>query len=419
MLLINSVTFLLYEVSMSRWVEQFNSHGFHALLEQIEVDLKLIKLEDINPEGCNEISRISKVVSYIRSVFDLSDPELVQLTLLDSVSQNLSLARDRISSFNQDKNVGHLVEVNRYLDQVMQFVSQIPYIKNDREKKAVIESSKSFSKSLSAELGSYQKKSSEGIDTLKSQLAELSPQISASVKAIEDLKNQINSIQQTIQSQTSEFNKQFSAGETDRGNKFDNAIKLLNSRVDDEFKNLSLKLGEAVNTLAKYLDDSEKIFGIVTNTLQAGAYSSYANSEKKTANLYRYLTLSAMVLGVAFLVGPEILKMISDLSAYSFDWQKAIGRLPISLVLFVPAFYMARESAKHRNNEILNRRRELILSTIDPYLALLDKDKGDQIKLEIAKGIFSEGQTVDVNNSNDVGNILAQITNLAKQLMGK
>jgi hypothetical protein len=254
---------------------------------------------------------------------------------------------------------------------------------------------------------------------LKSQLAELSPQISASVKAIEDLKNQINSIQQTIQSQTSEFNKQFSAGETDRGNKFDNAIKLLNSRVDDEFKNLSLKLGEAVNTLAKYLDDSEKIFGIVTNTLQAGAYSSYANSEKKTANLYRYLTLSAMVLGVAFLVGPEILKMISDLSAYSFDWQKAIGRLPISLVLFVPAFYMARESAKHRNNEILNRRRELILSTIDPYLALLDKDKGDQIKLEIAKGIFSEGQTVDVNNSNDVGNILAQITNLAKQLMGK
>ncbi|MEY2703764.1 MAG: hypothetical protein RLY43_2403, partial [Bacteroidota bacterium] len=208
MLLINSVTFLLYEVSMSRWVEQFNSHGFHALLEQIEVDLKLIKLEDINPEGCNEISRISKVVSYIRSVFDLSDPELVQLTLLDSVSQNLSLARDRISSFNQDKNVGHLVEVNRYLDQVMQFVSQIPYIKNDREKKAVIESSKSFSKSLSAELGSYQKKSSEGIDTLKSQLAELSPQISASVKAIEDLKNQINSIQQTIQSQTSEFNKQ-------------------------------------------------------------------------------------------------------------------------------------------------------------------------------------------------------------------
>ena len=82
----------------------------------------------------------------------------------------------------------------------------------------------------------------------------------------------------------------------------------------------------------------------------------------------------------------------------------------------MPAFYLARESGKHRNNEILNRRRELILSTIDPYLALLTADKADQIKADIAKGIFSEGQIPSDSDGAEASNFIAQLTNLIKQV---
>lgn len=55
--------------------------------------------------------------------------------------------------------------------------------------------------------------------------------------------------------------------------------------------------------------------------------------------------------------------------SYTVDWQKALYRLPFSLILFAPAVYLAKESSRHRNNEVLNRSRQHILTTIEPYLA--------------------------------------------------
>jgi len=110
---------------------------------------------------------------------------------------------------------------------------------------------------------------------------------------------------------------------------------------------------------------------------------------------------------------------VKEAEKYVLDWRVTLGRVPFSLILFVPAFYLARESNKHRNNEILNRRRELILSTIDPYLALLDGKKAEEIKVEIAKGIFSEGNLPNEQTVSDSSNVIAQIANLIKQARDK
>lgn len=143
------------------------------------------------------------------------------------------------------------------------------------------------------------------------------------------------------------------------------------------------------------------------------------NEEKKTANILRWSAIVLMILGVAILVVPEITKFIEDSKGYVLDWHISLGRIPFSIILFVPAFYLARESNKHRNTEVLNRRRELILSTIDPYLVLLPDDKAQQIKLDIAKGIFSEGALPTDSSTDETGNIIAQFTNLVKQLRDK
>jgi hypothetical protein len=138
-----------------------------------------------------------------------------------------------------------------------------------------------------------------------------------------------------------------------------------------------------------------------------------------TANSLRRWAVALMILGVAVLVIPEIAKIAKDAAGYVLDWKVTLGRVPFSLILFVPAFYLARESNKHRNNEILNRRRELILSTIDPYLVLVNKEKAEEIKVEIARGIFSEGPLPPEQPLSDSGNIIAQIANLIKQAKDK
>lgn len=110
--------------------------------------------------------------------------------------------------------------------------------------------------------------------------------------------------------------------------------------------------------------------------------------------------------------------MILEEKPYTFEWTKVLGRIPISLVVFVPAFYFARESGKHRSNEINNRRRQHILTTLDPYIELMASDKAEELKVHVAKTIFSEVGS-DNSASDEAGNLLSQLSNLTKQLKSK
>ena len=401
---------------MSRWVQQFNSHPFLVCLKELRDELATIT----NPEGDSdvtfELARLAKVVALIESSLSLADPELISVVQLDGVNQGLINSRNQVKAFIDNKNIASLVEANKAADNALAYAAQIFSLAGDHEVEALSRASGAYTALLNKQHLEYKQAVTAALDELNKKVAEYNPKTEELGKTLESLKAQLQTVEQTIQAQTADFNKQFSASELDRGAKFDGAIDRLTQKSDQEFKDLAIKAGKSLEVLSKYLDDSKKIFGVVVNTLQAGAYSSYANSEKKTANILRWVALGMMGLAITILVYPEVLRIWVDGSGYEFDWKKALGRVPFSAVLFVPAFYLARESGKHRNNEILNRRRELILSTIDPYLALLAADKADQIKADIAKGIFSEGQTPSDSDGAEASNFIAQLTNLIKQV---
>jgi hypothetical protein len=228
---------------------------------------------------------------------------------------------------------------------------------------------------------------------------------------------------------SSEFNTLFQAEETSRSNKFEKSLTTLNDKVesnisdysnnaDTEFKTLSVKVAKIIEVLTKFQDDASKVYGVTINTLQGGAYSSYANEERKTANSYRTYASILMLLGVTFLVAPELYTMYTE-ESYVFDWKKVLGRIPLSLVVFVPAFYFARESGKHRTNEVVNRRRQHILTTLDPYIELMDETKADDLKMHVAKTVFSETSVATNSDEKETGNIISQLSNLVSQLKGK
>lgn len=244
---------------------------------------------------------------------------------------------------------------------------------------------------------------------------------------IRGLESELNTVKQTIQKQTSEFNTQYQSSEKDRTENFtksyDSFVKKSDSlyskyddKADEEFKELSTKTSKIIEVLVKLQDDASKVYGVTINTLQGGAYSSYANEEKNSANNLRMLAAFLMLLGVSFLIIPEIILILKN-GDYIFDWVKVLGRTPLSLVIFVPAFYFARESGKHRTNEVANRRRQHILSTLDPYIELMDETKAQELKSHVAKTIFSEANASTVTE-NETGNILSQLANLAKQIKG-
>ncbi len=64
-----------------------------------------------------------------------------------------------------------------------------------------------------------------------------------------------------------------------------------------------------------------------------------------------------------------------DLSTTGFDWTKSILRIIAAAALSYPATYAARESSKHRKLEIINRKAELELTAIGPFIELFPELK--------------------------------------------
>lgn len=416
---------------MSKWNEKFNNHNFWSTWNTLKEKLNSEDLITKDDSSIQDVARLKKAVEFIDGVLEQIDPELINLAILDNYNQTTSTCLSEITAYIGNKNIGHLANANSQIDSFLTLLNRIPNITFANQKSSIKKAATAYSEAIDTHLLKVKKFIEEEIALQKSNISEVISLIATTTKEIDLLKAQVKNVEQSINKQSAEFNTLFQTNENARNDRFsaleqkldtkiDNIIIKHQSDIDSEFKELSIKSAKIIQVLDKFNDDAAKIFGVVTNSLQAGAYSSYANEEKRNANLLRLSAIGLMLTGVCILVIPELLKIYHNQATYFLDWKMVLGRIPFSLILFVPAFYLARESNKHRNTEILNRRRELILSTIDPYLALLDDEKAQQIKLEIAKEIFSEG-VMGQNDSSlgEASNLISQIANMAKQLKGK
>ena len=410
---------------MSKWIDKFNTHpiiGVWKSLIDLVCDDDLV--DGATDDSIEDIARLRKVVTYLNGVFENIDPEITPFNHLASLQNSAQNCINEINAFKGNKNVGHLTNANTHVDTLLLQFQQIPASLYAISAENIKESVSAYSKTIGTYISQYKNETEESVSSLSSNIEKLNSDIENKEARLAELSTQIDTVEQTIQQQTSEFNTQYQSSEKDRSDKFDktvnsyidkteNNISSYSQKSDEEFKSLSTKASKIIEVLTTLQDDASKVYGVTINTLQGGAYSSYANEERKVANRYRYLASALMLIGVAFLVIPEVLMILSD-EPYKFDWVKVLGRIPMSLVVFVPAFYFARESGKHRNNEISNRRRQHILSTLDPYIELMADDKAEELKVHAAKTIFSEANVS--SGSDETGNLLSQLSNLAKQL---
>ncbi|MCG8483568.1 MAG: hypothetical protein MJA31_09695, partial [Clostridia bacterium] len=63
--------------------------------------------------------------------------------------------------------------------------------------------------------------------------------------------------------------------------------------------------------------------------------------------------------------------------------------------------YAARESNKHRKLETKNRTAELELSSINPFIEILDEDKKQSIKEKLVDKYFGNNQSHDISEGKE------------------
>ncbi len=403
---------------MSTRTDNFKNHPFHSIWEQLlDLSHEESLVDGLDESTIQDLARLRKVITFSNGIIKNIDPDLFPVNLLTNLQKQSQGCINEINAYKQDKNTAHIDSANNHCDAILQVLHQTPASLYSNSSKNISEASSTYIEAIGAFLNNTKAQSENNITELKSSIDSSLNQLNELKQQLNTLDSEASTVTQTIQQQTSEFNTQYQSSEKTRSERFEKAYEKYVTDADTKFKDLVERTSKIIEVLLNLQDEASKVYGVTIGTLQGGAYSSYADEEKKAANLLRLLASLLMLTGVGFLVVPEVVLALKD-EPYLFVWEKVLGRLPLSLVVFVPAFYFARESNKHRNNEIANRRRQHILTTLDPYLELMEKPKAQELKADVARTIFSESGT-SVDGEAETSNLISQLANLVNQLKGK
>ena len=168
--------------------------------------------------------------------------------------------------------------------------------------------------------------------------------------------------------------------------KIDSFSGIIEKKINeaDQFYN------EGVASLTQKKEEVDKLLGLISGKSIAGNFEQSAVDEKKMADFLRYASISCMLL-IIIIIGYSFYESTTT----AFKWENSIFRIVLTFLLSVPSAYLAKESAKHREQHYNHLQTALDLKAINPYIASLPIEEQHKIKADIAEKIFA---TKDFSN---------------------
>lgn len=140
---------------------------------------------------------------------------------------------------------------------------------------------------------------------------------------------------------------------------------------------------DAQADIKQKVGDIDILSGHAAAGVLAGGYDASAAEEKAMANYLRQGALLCMLLIVG-LLGWAALGTVAP----TFDWERFLSKISLVFLLGVPAAYLARESAKHREQQYHHQQTALDMKAISPFLGSLPAEEQHKLKAAIASRIF-------------------------------
>jgi len=163
--------------------------------------------------------------------------------------------------------------------------------------------------------------------------------------------------------------------------------------ADGEIEKITAAYTVAVADIDEKTAHINRVTGQAAARMIAGDYETSASEEKAMADWLRYGALACMGLIIA-LLGTAVFETISA----DFDWPRFLSRISLVFLLSVPAAYLARESAKHREQQYHHLQTSLDMKAISPFLASLPDEEQHKIKAAIAAKLFGGRDFSKVSN---------------------
>jgi len=334
--------------------------------------------------------KVTNITRGLRSLVAQSPATMVSETALNQMNTNLQSPINELTAFIANNNPGHLANAVAQLDQnVLSYTW------------AFLPKVSPLSKVSAGEIiDSLQERSRESIaqlDTQKAQLASEIAQLTGSLQAqnarLAELKEAHTSLKSEMAASLSNLETSFNKAQLQRDTDFATLLtesKAELAEAESTFKNQAAAIIQALET---HRSNAARIVQVVGDIGVTGNYQNIANKETGQANLWRWITIGLFTCGL-FMAGATFVKFYHEPVTGTNTLAIAI-RLLYALAIAAPAFYTARESARHRTNADRARQTELELASLGPFIELMNDQDKEDIRKSLIPTYF--GRPVDAH----------------------
>ncbi len=371
----------------------------------------------------NRLSRdkISDYVGFVLNALKSANSQDVSVIGLAQLAGQLETVQSELVNFSSNQNPAHIHNARNHIDQVgyqlLWALGLAPF------RGAAVAG-------LKGEVQDYRVRADALAQSLITRKAELEASVSSMIEQIKSLEALVGTLKDAVEKQraealtvTAEVQGKYEITERELRKTFEETQNRLNEqndgaanarlqKIDELQKTIDSDSNALIRVLNEKKDEASKIVQIVGNIGVTGNYQKVADTEAGAANVWRIITV--LIFCLSIIVVLVVLGFwIFDPAHSSADLAGVFVRLLSAFVLAAPAYYTAKESARHRTNADQARRAELELASLGPFIELMPEEKKVAIKEELSKRYF--GQQVDAHtvenlvSPKDVLNVLSKL----------
>ena len=358
---------------------EFKNHPIHQKILELKSRCNDSKTKE--KVDADLILIIKTHCQFLSDRLGLAIHQLVNADELNAMQIELQSALTHLSEYLVDNNAGRLLSIQQHINNSMPFVRNIPILLNKADFN-FSEINANYSEFIETKIAAL----NDSIGKLNQDLAASQTQFNSQNDFIESLKTQLAH----QQNQTNEIANDFRINLQGIQQEFEQKGILISNAQKQQFEDTKNEFATRVDLLIDEImekrDKARQMLNVIGQEGTAAHYLDTASKHTKTANLFRWISLSLMLIICIF-----ILSMIFWSSQGDFNWQRyALRLLSISIFIY-PATYAARESSKHRNLAHQRETAAVELVSIEPFIELLDDAKKQEIKEKLTEKYFGNG----------------------------
>lgn len=380
---------------MTTYDDRFEQSGVAKALAGVETALSAARAKDdlteLQVQGMERVGRCQQAIA--RWAAD-ADPMLVTAGGMSGLAKNLNQVASTVNAMAGGEET-QLAQLDAQLDASLNAAQQLlPAHAMTGDPEDLRDHVTSFRRSSGQLLAGVR----NDVEELRAALSKLNESVDA---AGTSQTNQLTALEGAVKQNKAvgeqaltELREKFAASQEERQERFRTTLDEKRGNLDGILERVESEAATSRETLEgradgtlKALAQAEEQAKTLVNTVGAigtsGGYGGYAAQQKAVADNWRRVAIAIAV--VAVLVGLQSLIW----GAESTSWQFLVKSSVVVSALGGLAAYAGRQSGQHRSEETAARNIELRLAAIDPYLALLEESKRDEIKGQLAQRFFA------------------------------